>query len=136
MLVSVSRLSLSYPKRHRGERTRIGVAVGNPLKGLEVVKDKALVDTNRGQQTPARMNGETGHSTGVYLEGCRLAPIVKYLDRSLGRAQDDLAASPNGRRDGLADIERALDVVGPDRVNVHLAIQATDRRIVGLDIER
>lgn len=96
------------------EHTRIGVAVGNPLKGLEVVKDKALVNTNRSEQTSTRMNGKTGHSTGVYLEGCRLTSTVKYLDRSLGRAQDNLAASPNGRCDGLANVERALDIVGPD----------------------
>ena len=81
------------------------------------------------------MHGQARDSPSMHAERCRLAAAVVHAHGALSRRHHNLAARPDGRRDGLADLERPLHRVGRDRVDVGLAVQPADDRVAGFRVE-
>lgn len=81
------------------------------------------------------MQREARHRPRVGRKAGHLAAAVKDADSPLGCRDNDLCLGPDGGRHRLANLERPLHLVLLCRVDVELAVQATNGGIVGLGVQ-
>jgi len=84
--------------------TRVSVDARDSFEGLEVVKDKALIYPNRGQDPSPGVKGETRHWASMVCKCGRLFAAINDLDGTLSRPEGDLCLGPYRSCDRLTNV--------------------------------
>jgi hypothetical protein len=119
----------------RAPLTGVVVGAADALQRRQVEQHDALVQANKRDQVAQGVHAQRRDGARVLGHGRNLVATLEHLDGTLGRREDELAASPHRIRDGRADGHVALELVGLDRVDGGVALGAGNGSVAALEGE-